>query len=102
LARFLPLKGLRGLAPLTDEKPYETPNQGDETMTYRDETDIIFGRRNENGNIALLYEADGAPVTRLDEDIYPIDSDLSARHEHPEGIVIDDNDAVRLGIEIED
>lgn len=68
---------------------------------YRDSNDVIFGRQNNDGNVELFYEADGAQVTRLDENIYPVDSDLSARYEHPKGIVITLEDSNKLGIEIE-
>ena len=61
----------------------------------------IFGRFNEAGDIMLLHVEDGHAVTRLDDDIYPVGSDLSTRWEHPEGIVITPEDAAELGVEIE-
>jgi|GEM_PF-1872469 len=72
----------------------------------KDQIDNIFGRLLENGNVAVIYETDGAPVTRLDASVYPVDSegnesDFSARYEHPEGIILTRADAEKIGIEIE-
>ena len=61
----------------------------------------IFGRIRDDGNIDILYASDGAPVTRIDADVYPVESTLSARYEHPRGIVLTREDAESLGIEIE-
>lgn len=64
----------------------------------------IFGRRTGTDNNVRLFNHDGTDATCLGDrgsSVYPIDSDKSAAYDHPEGIVIDDNDAVRLGIEIE-
>ena len=67
-------------------------------MTYRDENDSMFYRLNEDGNAVILYMADGVAVTRLDANVYPVGSDLSARYEHAEGITLTIDDARSLGI----
>ena len=56
--------------------------------------------RIENGNARILHES-GEMVTRIDTNVYPIDSSLSARYEHPEGIVLTVEDAEKLGITAE-
>lgn len=68
--------------------------------TYSDTHGEFFGRINEEGNVDVLH-IDGAAATRLDASVYPIGSDVSARYEHPAGIVLSRTDAERLGIEIE-
>ncbi len=60
----------------------------------------MFYRIDENGNARILYES-GEPVTRIDANVYPIDSSLSTRYEHPNGIVLTIADAEKLGIEVE-
>ena len=66
--------------------------------TYRDDIDEMFYRINEDGNAVILYSTDGSAVRRLDENVYPIGSELSARYEHPEGIVLSVSDAKAIGI----
>ncbi|MCA7012505.1 hypothetical protein LF934_07575 [Dickeya dadantii] len=62
----------------------------------------VFGRKNNDGNIEVLFKDDGAAVTRLDVDnIYPVDSQLSTRYEHVGGITITHQDAKSIGIDIE-
>ena len=61
----------------------------------------MFGRVNENGNVVVLMAADGDVVTRIDANVYPVGSSVSARYEHPNGIVLTASDAAALGIEIE-
>ncbi len=56
--------------------------------------------RIENGNARIFHES-GEVVTRIDANVYPVGSDLSARYEHPEGIVLTVEDAEKLGIEVE-
>ena len=68
---------------------------------YKDNFDKIFGKINDDGNVALFYAEDGETVTSLNESIYPVGSELSARYEHPQGVVISIEDAKLLGIEIE-
>ena len=70
-------------------------------MTYTDKFGEFFGRLNADNNVDVLHVADGAAATRLDASVYPIGAQVSARYEHPEGIVITRDDAARLGIEIE-
>ncbi len=50
---------------------------------------------------AILYVEDGELVTRIDADVYPVDSNLGARYEHPEGIKLTLADVKKLGITIE-
>ncbi len=70
-------------------------------MPYRDETDEIFGRLNDDGNVMLMHVEDGSDVCQLNENVYPVGSELSARHNHAEGIVLAPGDTEKLGIEIE-
>jgi hypothetical protein len=60
----------------------------------------MFYRINDDGNAIILHE-NGEMVTRIDANVYPVGSDLSARYEHPEGIVLTVEDAEKLGIEVE-
>lgn len=61
----------------------------------------LFGRIDGNGNVAV-FEADGSAATRIDANVYPVGSQLSTRHEHPEGIVLTAADAETIGLKIED
>lgn len=83
-------------------------------MAYSDKYGEFFGRHDEHGNIAILHVSDGAAATRLDASVYPVlyrqdddgntvehSSELSARYEHAQGIALAEDDANRLGIEIE-
>jgi hypothetical protein len=67
----------------------------------RDEIDGMFFRVTAEGSAAVLYATDGSAVTRIDANVYPVGSDLSARYEHPEGIVLTLADAQSLGIAAE-
>ena len=62
----------------------------------------IFGRECEEG-IQILHVEDGAPVTRIPgaHTTYPVGSNLSCEWEHPEGIVLTEEDTKKLGIEVE-
>jgi hypothetical protein len=62
----------------------------------------IFGRINDAGNVAVFHAESGEPVTQLDAAVYPVGSNLSARYEHPRGIVLSRSDAARIGVEVED
>jgi hypothetical protein len=57
----------------------------------------MFYRINSENNAEILND-DGTAATRIDVNVYPIGSDLSARYEHPEGIVLTVADAVKTGI----
>lgn len=70
-------------------------------MTYSDKYGQFFGRLTDDGDVIVLHVEDGSNATRLDASVYPIGSDLSARHEHAAGIIISQGDAARLGIDIE-
>lgn len=69
-------------------------------MSYSDKFGNFFGRVNESGNVAVFHDS-GESATRLDANVYPVGSSLSAKYEHPEGIVITKDDAAKLGIEID-
>lgn len=60
----------------------------------------FFGRVDSNGNVRVFHSS-GEAATRIDANVYPVGSDLSARYEHPDGIVLTSEDAKRLGIEID-
>lgn len=69
--------------------------------------EAIFGRRTEDGNVAILFAADGLAVTRMQRGdypggIWPVGSDLGCGYEHPNGIILTEDDARKLGVEIED
>ena len=69
-------------------------------VTYTTDTgDLIFGEVTAKG-IALLYASDGLPVNRLETSspIYDVNSRLGLAYDHPNGIVIELDDARRLGI----
>lgn len=70
-------------------------------MAYSDKYGEFFGRMTEEGHVAVLHAPDGEPATRLDTSIYPVGSDVSARYEHPEGIILHLEDAATLDIELE-
>jgi len=61
----------------------------------------VFGRTNENGDV-VVFDESGEVCTRLDANVYPVGSQLSARYEHAEGIVISAADATKLGIALDD
>ncbi len=67
---------------------------------YRDDLGWIFANRVKFGQYAILYSENGAPVTRLDEDVHPIDSEFGARYEHPAGILLSRADVDKVGIPI--
>lgn len=70
-------------------------------MTYSDKYGTFFARRIDTQTVAVLNIEDGDAATRLDANVYPVGSDLSARHEHPEGIVLFAHDATAIGLDIE-
>lgn len=70
-------------------------------MSYADKHGSFFGRINEDGNVDVLHAEDGMAATRLDASVYPVGSDVSARYEHPAGIVLTRDDAAKLAIDIE-
>lgn len=63
--------------------------------------ETMFGRINENGDVAVLDVETGEAVTNVDANVYPVGSALSARYEHAAGIVLTVADAEKLGLEIE-
>jgi len=70
-------------------------------MTYSDKYGSFFGRKNSDGNIDVLEVESGLGANRLDANVYPVGSSLSARYDHPEGITLSPEDAAKLGIEVE-
>lgn len=60
----------------------------------------VFGRINNQGNVDL-FDMSGDAATRVDANIYPVGSSVSARYEHPEGITISKQDAERIGVQID-
>jgi len=68
--------------------------------TYTDKNGTFFGLINEDGDIVVLHD-NGEPATRLDANVYPIGSAVTARYEHAAGIVLTKSDARRIGIEAE-
>jgi hypothetical protein len=69
---------------------------------YSDKHGEFFGRINELGNVDVLHVEDGAVATRIDANVYPVGSTVSARYEHPTGIVLSRFDAAALGIMIDE
>jgi hypothetical protein len=69
---------------------------------YKDNYGIFFGRLNRHGDVMVLHVGDGAAVTRMDCNIYPVGANFSVQYEHPEGIVISRGDADSIGLDIED
>ena len=63
-------------------------------MKYAD----FFYRLNEQGHAVILHSDDGSSVRKIDANVYPIGSSLSARYEHPEGIILTVADAKKIGI----
>jgi hypothetical protein len=57
----------------------------------------FFGRINESGDVVVFHDS-GETATRLDANVYPIGSTVTARYEHPSGIVLTRPDADLLGI----
>jgi len=61
----------------------------------------MFGRVNANGDIVVLMIDDGSSVTKIDANVYPVGSSVSAHYEHAEGIVLTIEDAKLIKLEIE-
>lgn len=64
------------------------------------ETEKIFGRINEDGNVDLLHWESGEKVTRY-ENCWPLNSEVSGGHEHADGIELSRQDAEALEIPID-
>lgn len=60
----------------------------------------MFYRKNADGN-AVVFHASGEAVTRIDANVYPVGVSVSAKYEHPEGIVLTLGDAEKIGIKPE-
>ena len=64
----------------------------------------FYAKLNKNGNYSLLYTEDGRRVTRLDYTcpiVWPVASNAMAYHDHPEGIMVTEADAVKLDVPLE-
>ena len=70
--------------------------------TYSDQYGNFFGRLNDDENVDVLHIENGENATRLDCTLYPVNSNLSCRYEHPEGIVLTVWDAKSIGLDIEE
>jgi hypothetical protein len=57
-----------------------------------------FYRKNDYGDAVILRASDGSAATRINANVYPVMSGLSARYEHPGGIVLTIADAEKIGI----
>jgi len=64
-------------------------------------TNEMFYRVNENGDAVILLAESGEAVTKIDANVYPVGSSLSARYEHADGIVLTVADAESIGIQCE-
>lgn len=60
----------------------------------------MYGRTNADGNISVWSASTGAAVTFMPADVKPVGSQLSARKNHPKGIVLTRADALAIGLEI--
>jgi len=67
-------------------------------MTIETNTSEMFYRVNDAGNAVILHAEGGHVITKIDASVYPIGSDVSARYEHPAGIVLSISDAESIGI----
>lgn len=63
-------------------------------------TGQLYGRMDLDGNVTL-EDANGSMVTSIDADVQPVDSNHSARQEHPDGITLTRSDAAKLGVVLE-
>ena len=61
----------------------------------------VYGQLDENNNVTCLCASEGVPVTKLDANIYPVNSNLSAKYEHAQGITITIDNGNKIGIAIE-
>ena len=57
----------------------------------------MFYRLNDNGD-AQIFEDSGEVATQIDANVYPIDSNFSTRYEHPDGIILSVEDAIKIGV----
>ena len=60
----------------------------------------MFYRVEGNGNAEIFHDS-GERVTVIDANVYPVGSDISARYEHSDGIVLSVSDAQQIGISAE-
>lgn len=63
-------------------------------------TGQLYGRMDLDGNVTL-EDANGSIVTCIDADVRPVDSTISAREEHPDGITLTRSDAAKIGVILE-
>lgn len=60
-----------------------------------------FARKRDDGNYDIFHWDTGEAVTRMDENVCPVGSDLGVRYNHPEGIALTFADVKKLQIPIE-
>ena len=63
----------------------------------------FFARERKDGDFDIIDTDGGDAITviHFGPTVWPVGSDLSAGYEHPKGIVLDENDVKKLGLEIE-
>lgn len=63
----------------------------------------VFGRVREDGNVQVCSKAYGLPATRMPRwtCVWPENSSLSCAHEHPEGLVLNPDQAKEIGLTLE-
>lgn len=69
-------------------------------MAYSDKYGTFYGIEQGDGNVVVLHVEDGLAATRLDASVWPIGSKVSARYDHPQGIILSREDAEKLGLQI--
>lgn len=76
-----------------------TRESGIAFIRQRAESDPVpmFARAFGRNAYQILHAGSGEAVTRIDANVYPIDSPLSTRYEHPEGIVLTRRDCIAVG-----
>ena len=70
-------------------------------MTIETNVSGLFYRLNDDGDAVILHAECGSAATRIDANVYPVGSDVSARYEHPGGVVLTVADAESIGIQAE-
>ena len=53
-----------------------------------------------SGDVDVVWQRDGEPVTVIGATVFPVGSHLSARWEHPRGITLSRDDAARIGLSV--
>lgn len=63
----------------------------------------FFARPITESTFIVLHQDDGEQVRKIEtaSHIYPVGSPVSCAYEHPQGIVLHQNDIERLGLQVE-